>query len=55
MQSFNKYEEAFWGGQKKNSENVDRMMNSTGFNLPKGYNHKEETKKNAWGDLQSRL
>ena len=45
LQSFNNYQDAFWGGQKQNSENVDRVANSAGFNLPKGDNHKEETKK----------
>ena len=30
-------------------------MNSAGFNLPKGDNHKEETKKHKWGELLSLL
>ena len=45
VQNVNKYEEAFWGGQKQSTENVGQLTSSAGFNLPKGDNHKEETKK----------
>ena len=45
LQSFNNYEDAFWGGQKQSTENITRVVSAAGFNLPKGDNLKEETKK----------